>query len=63
MKRIKLANFDNPKWTYKDLCSYAKKYRSKVTDPVYLDKLYRYNSQPKEMLIKNLKEVQEYLYK
>ena len=28
-----------------------------------LDRLYRYNSQPRKALIANLKEVQKYLYK
>ena len=63
MKKIKLANFDNPKWTYKDLCNYAKKYRGKATKPEDLARLYRYNSQSKPMLISNLKEVQKHLYK
>lgn len=63
MKKIKLANFDNPKWTYKDLCNYAKKYREKATKPEDLAMLSRYNSQPRHMLIGNLKEVQKHLYK
>jgi hypothetical protein len=70
MKRTKLANFDNPKWTYRDLCFSALKYRIKIMhDPKIkekedlLDRLYRYNSQPRKALIANLKEVQKYLYK
>lgn len=63
MKKIKLANFDNPKWTYEDLCNFAKKYREMTTHPSYLAKLYRYNSQPRHMLIGNLKEVQKHLFK
>jgi hypothetical protein len=62
MKRTKLANFDNPKWTYRDLCFFALKYRIKIMhDPKI--KEYRYNSQPRKALIANLKEVQKYLYK
>jgi hypothetical protein len=27
MNKIKLAHFDDPKWTYKQLCKYAQRYR------------------------------------
>lgn len=27
MNKIKLAHFDNPKWTYNQLCEYASRYR------------------------------------
>lgn len=30
MNKIKLAHFDDPKWTYKQLCAYAYIYRSKL---------------------------------
>lgn len=65
MKRTKLANFDNPKWTSRDLCFFALKYRIKIMKEKedLLDRLYRYNSQPRKALIANLKEVQKYLYK
>lgn len=80
MNKIKLARFDDPKWTYKQLCKYALKYRkmlaSKVISYRNRDKLaeaieanyvyetlYRYNSIPRYLLIKRLKEAQKLLYK
>lgn len=64
MKNIKLANFNNPKWTYRDLCRYAQKYRNRVPKGTGAwNLLTRYNSQPRKALIINLKKVQECLYK
>lgn len=64
MKNIKLANFDNPKWTYRDLCRYAQKYRSKLPEGSdIMSLLARYNSQPREDLINHLKRAQKFLYK
>lgn len=64
MKNIKLANFDNPKWTYRDLCRYAQKYRSKLPEgSATMLLLARYNSQPREDLINHLKRAQKFLYK
>lgn len=34
MNKIKLARFDNPKWTYKQLCKYALKYRKMLANKV-----------------------------
>lgn len=68
MKNKKLANFSNPKWTYKDLKCYARKYRNKLCDlkkvpDVIKCALVMYQSQSRELLIINLKKVQAYLYK
>lgn len=50
MKKMKLAHFDDPKWSYKDLCRCAKKYRellkkgrSKKITPSYWQSLYDLN--------------------
>lgn len=80
MNKIKLARFDNPKWTYKQLCKYALKYRKMLASKVIFyrnrdklaeaieanyvyETLYRYNSIPRYLLIKRLKEAQKLLYK
>lgn len=34
MNKIKLARFDNPKWTYKQLCKHALKYRKMLANKV-----------------------------
>ena len=34
MNKIKLARFDDPKWTYKQLCKYALKYRKMLASKV-----------------------------
>lgn len=34
MNKIKLARFDNPKWTYKQLCKYALTYRKMLANKV-----------------------------
>lgn len=36
MNKIKLARFDNPKWTYKQLCKYALKYKKMLYDKATL---------------------------
>ncbi len=80
MNKIKLARFDNPKWTYKQLCKYALKYRKMLASKVIFhrnrddlakaieanhayDSFHRYNSIPRYLLIKKLKEAQNLLYK
>lgn len=34
MNKIKLARFDDPKWTYKQLCKYALTYRKMLANKV-----------------------------
>ena len=34
MNKIQLARFDDPKWTYKQLCKYALKYRKMLANKV-----------------------------
>lgn len=80
MNKIKLAHFDNPKWTYNQLCEYAQKYREalkcKMKDASSkhdwstalataneYEKLIRYNSIPRYILIQRLTEVQTFIYK
>lgn len=80
MNKIKLAHFDNPKWTYNQLCEYASKYRLTLKRRIKIaaerhdrkaalantnayDKLKRYNSIPRYLLIQRLTEVQAFLYK
>lgn len=77
MKKMKLAHFDDPKWSYKDLCRYAKKYRTVLDERIRSERspikvhnlakhvgyLYAYNSQPRKVLIANLRLVQACLYK
>lgn len=63
----KLANFDNPKWSYNDLKGYARKYRAMLDEREnvsidILSKLKMYQSIHKDLLISNLKVVQNYLY-
>lgn len=67
-KKIKLANFDNPKWGYVNLKHYAQKYRKELSNKKDIPEdiknaLLLYQMQSKETLIKNLKTVQSYLYK
>lgn len=65
---IKLANFDDPKWTRADLRRYAKKYRDrldcmlKVPENITLA-LKKYQLQSTKNLISNLKKVQAFLYR
>lgn len=66
-KNVKLANFNDPKWTYDDLKRYARKYREKLNDvanvPVNINcALSMYQCLPKETLIAKLKIVQAFLY-
>lgn len=66
-KKVKLANFDDPKWTYDDLKRYARKYREKLNDVVNMPSdiyyaLSMYQCLPKETLIARLKKVQSFLY-
>lgn len=80
MNKIKLAHFDDSKWTYKQLCKYALKYRKllankvarhrqrdELTEAIEANHAYeafrRYNSIPRYLLIKRLKEAQNLLYK
>lgn len=80
MNKIKLARFDNPKWTYEQLCKYALKYRKMLASKVIFHRnrdelaeaieannayeaFRRYNSIPRYLLIKRLKEAQNLLYK
>lgn len=67
MKRKKLANFDNPKWTWDQLKGYACKYREALSEkedvPADIKNALRlYQAQPREVLVANLKVVQSYLY-
>lgn len=66
-KNVKLANFDDPKWTYDDLKRYARKYREKLNDTANVptsiyNALSMYQCLPKETLIAKLKVVQAFLY-
>lgn len=66
-KNVKLANFDDPKWTYDDLKRYARKYRRQLNDAVNVpmniyNALSMYQCLPKETLIEKLKMVQAFLY-
>lgn len=66
-KNVKLANFDDPKWTYDDLKQYARKYRGKLNDAINVptniyNALSMYQCLPKAMLIERLKTVQTFLY-
>lgn len=80
MNKTKLARFDDPKWTYKQLCKYALKYRKMLASKVIFyrnrdelaeaieannayEAFRRYNSIPRYLLIKRLKEAQNLLYK
>lgn len=66
-RKVKLANFDDPKWTYNDLKIYARKYRDKLKNKhnvrmEIVTALTMYQCQSREILIKNLKIVQAELY-
>lgn len=68
MKKVKLANFNDPKWSYSDLKKYARKYRDMIDkkDVVPFNighALDMYQSQPRDLLIERLIRVQAYLYK
>lgn len=64
MKNVKLANFDNPKWTYDNLKQYARKYRNMLKDKEIEDNtLAMYQCMKKDELINKLKVVQKKLYK
>lgn len=72
MKNKKLANFDNPKWTYNDLKFYAKKYREILLRkekehkriPIEIKYALRlYQMQHRNSIIYHLKQVQSFLLK
>jgi hypothetical protein len=68
MKKVKLANFNNPKWSYDDLKKYARKYRDMINEKDNVPfnirhALDMYQSQPRDLLIERLIRVQDYLYK
>ena len=68
MKNVKLANFNDPKWSHNDLKKYARKYRNMIDkkDVVPFNighALDMYQSQPRHLLIERLIRVQAYLYK
>lgn len=68
MKKVKLANFNDPKWSYDDLKKYARKYRDMIKEedevPFNISHaLDMYQSQPRDLLIERLIRVQAYLYK
>lgn len=67
MKKVKLANFNDPKWSYNDLKKYARKYRDRINEkdnvPFNISHaLDMYQRLSKETLISKLKTVQAFLY-
>lgn len=68
MKKVKLANFNDPKWSYDNLKMYARKYRNMIKEkddvPFNISHaLDMYQSQSRGLLIERLIRVQAYLYK
>ena len=67
MKKVKLANFNDPKWSYDNLKMYARKYRNMIKEkddvPFNISHaLDMYQRLSKETLISKLKMVQAFLY-
>ena len=67
MKKVKLANFNDPKWSYDDLKKYARKYRDRINEKDLvpfniIHALDMYQRLSKETLISRLKMVQAFLY-
>lgn len=67
MKKVKLANFNDPKWSYSNLKNYARKYRDRINKKNNIPfnirhALDMYQRLSKETLISRLKMVQAFLY-